>query len=183
MDDADVAELANSLMKEYGEKVDDEIVINTSTVDLEGIMKYIIEDTASTPPGIIPPVIDLEEEKKDVEKEKNPSPPPPPRKKARKTVEPPSGAYIMKEHKKHHPAQMRRDKLPPPPKSYYTSAYKRKDVIDSRVNRPENPKMEEIPPQFWSRREDLGIYLSCCRDYNTRGYRLETVILHIMKVW
>ena len=191
MDEVDVQELANSLIKEYGEPGDDELVINTSTLDLEGLVKYINEDTASTPPGITP-VIDLEEEeKKDVgEKEKNPSPSP--RKKARKSVQPPSGAYIVKEQKKHHhppqqkkmTAQIRRDKLhppPPPPKSYYT--YKRKDVIDSRVNRPENPKMEEIPTEFWSRREDLGIYLSCCRDYNTRGYRLENIILHIMKVW
>ena len=64
MDDVDVQELANSLIKEYGEPGDDELVINTSTLDLEGLVKYISEDTASTPPGITP-VIDLEEEEVD----------------------------------------------------------------------------------------------------------------------
>ena len=35
--------------------------------------------------------------------------------------------------------------------------------------------------KYWSRREDIAIFLSCCRDYNTRGHRLENVCLHIVK--
>ena len=42
-------------------------------------------------------------------------------------------------------------------------------------------EMESVPKKFQSTRVDSVIYLSCCPEFNQKGYRLEDVALHIVK--
>ena len=61
---------------------------------------------------------------------------------------------------------------------YYTPNPKFKRNLNPKPNLIE---MESVPKEFQSSPVDNIIYLTCCRDYNQKAYRLEDVILHIVK--